>query len=190
MNEMYNSIVRMSRTNPAILSSFLQIYSNAVPVEGSTGPTGFTGPQGLAGDEYSSQTTSAVIINPGSGSVSIIVSTGLAYIYGTPVYVISTTSNSNFTGTVVYYNTNTGAMVIQNITDITGTFGTSQIYDINLPGFVGVTGPTGATGPTGPTGPTGNTGDVGPTGGAIMFDGGDPATSYAIGPVFDCGAVT
>ena len=180
----------MSRTNPALLSSFWQIYSNAVPIESGTGATGATGPQGLPGDEYSSTTTSSVIINPSSGSVSFNVGTGLAYIYGTPVYVISTTSNSNFTGNVVYYNINTGAMVIQNITAITGTFTSASVYNINLPGFAGVTGPTGTTGPTGPTGPTGNTGDVGPTGGAIVFDGGDPATSYLIGPVFDCGAVT
>ena len=121
----------MSRTNPALLSSFWQIYSNAVPIESGTGATGATGPQGLPGDEYSSTTTSAVTINPSSGSVSFNVGTGLAYIYGTPVYVISTTSNSNFTGNVVYYNINTGAMVIQNITAITGTFTSASVYNIN-----------------------------------------------------------
>jgi hypothetical protein len=37
---------------------------------------------------------------------------------------------------------------------------------------------SGSTGPTGPTGP------VAP---AIGFDGGNAASSYPIGPVFDCG---
>jgi hypothetical protein len=179
----------MSRTNPDILSSFLQIYSNAAPVEGATGPTGVTGPAGDPGDLYSSSTTSSVTINPGSGSVSFNVAVGLSYIYGTPVYVISSTHLSYFTGNVVYYNINTGAMVIQNITSITGSFPLTDIFSINLPGFYGDTGPTGATGPTGPTGSTGTTGMPGPTGGAIIFDGGYPSSIYLIGPVFDCGAV-
>jgi hypothetical protein len=36
----------------------------------------------------------------------------------------------------------------------------------------------------GPTGPTGATGPMAP---AIGFDGGNAASSYPIGPVFDCG---
>lgn len=179
----------MSRTNPSLLSSFLVIYSNPVEVESATGPTGATGPKGNVGDVYSSKTTTSVIITPSSGNVSIQVGTGLAYIYGTPVYVVSNTTYSHFQGTVVYYNISTGAMIIQNITSIVGSFLLSSIYNINLPGLIGTTGPTGPTGPAGPTGATGTTGAVGPTGGAIVFDGGDPATSYAIGPVFDCGAV-
>jgi len=180
----------MSRTNPAILSTFLSEYTPSVQIQSATGPTGSTGPRGLIGDTYGSSTLSAVTITPSSGSVSFIVGTGLSYIYGTPVYVVSTTNNANFVGTVVYYNTNTGAMVIQNITSITGTFAGAAIYNINLPGVFGATGPTGPTGNAGPTGITGGTGAVGPTGGAIIFDGGDPATNFVIGPVFDCGAVT
>jgi len=179
----------MSRTNPAILSTFISEYTPSVQIESATGPTGSTGPQGPVGDTYGSSTLSAVTITPSSGSVSFIVGTGLAYIYGTPVYVVSSTNNANFVGTVVYYNKNTGSMVIQNITSITGTFTGAAIYNINLPGVIGTTGPTGPTGFTGSTGPTGITGAVGPTGGAIIFDGGDPATNYMIGPVFDCGAV-
>lgn len=36
----------------------------------------------------------------------------------------------------------------------------------------------------GPTGPTGPTGPVAP---AIGFDGGNAASTYPLGPVFDCG---
>jgi hypothetical protein len=42
----------------------------------------------------------------------------------------------------------------------------------NLLPYVGVNGPTGPTGPMAP---------------AIGFDGGNAASSYPIGPVFDCG---
>lgn len=53
-------------------------------------------------------------------------------------------------------------------------------------------GSTGFTGPTGPTGPTGYgspgpTGPTGPMAPAIGFDGGNSASSYPLGPVFDCG---
>ena len=47
-------------------------------------------------------------------------------------------------------------------------------------------------GNTGPTGPTGFTGATGPTGPIVYytFDGGDPTTTYTVGPAFDCGAIT
>ena len=88
------------------------------------------------------------------------------------------------------YETNTGLLKVGN-----GTSGWNALPYYNTIGPTGVTGYTGptgmgATGSTGNTGSTGGTGDVGPTGGAIVFDGGDPASAYAIGPVFDCGAVT
>jgi hypothetical protein len=53
-------------------------------------------------------------------------------------------------------------------------------------GFTGPTGPTGSTGPTGygSPGPTGPTGPMAP---AIGFDGGNSASTYPLGPVFDCG---
>jgi len=183
----------MSRNNQALLNSYLNTYSNAAVVESATGPTGATGAPGLPGDIYSSSTFAPpVTLSPSlGGSVSIIVGTGLAYIYGTPVYVVGKTyTNYNFQGIVGYYNILTGSMTIQSISQINGSFINPDIFNINLPGYTGVTGPTGATGPTGNTGSTGGTGDVGPTGGAIVFDGGDPASAYAIGPVFDCGAVT
>ena len=41
----------------------------------------------------------------------------------------------------------------------------------------GVTGPQGKIGPTGPIGPVQS----------IGFDGGNAATVYSMGPVFDCG---
>lgn len=53
-------------------------------------------------------------------------------------------------------------------------------------------GPTGPTGPLGPSGATGPTGTTGPTGPVTpyIFDGGDPSSTYFVGPAFDCGGVT
>ena len=55
----------------------------------------------------------------------------------------------------------------------------------------GATGPTGPAGPAGPTGATGPAGPTGPTGAvtAYIFDGGNPYSSYSLGPAFDCGTV-
>ena len=181
----------MSRNNQALLNQYLNTYSNPQPVVSATGATGSTGPTGAAGDRYRSYTIYTITITPVlSGSVTLTVGIGLAYIYGTPVYVIGTTyTANNFLGNVTAYNTTSGVMTIGNISAINGSFPATDVYNINLPGFVGVTGTTGTTGPTGPTGPTGVTGLVGPTGGAIVFDGGDPASNYAVGPVFYCGAI-
>jgi len=186
----------MSRNNQNLLDSYLNTYSNAQPVDGTTGPTGVTGAAGNPGDIYSSSTPTSISLSPTlGGALTFYVGTGLSYIIGTPVYVVGNTiPANNFTGTVTYYNAttntvNSGRITVSNISAIHGTFPATDTYNINLPGFVGITGPTGPTGPTGAKGPTGNTGDVGPTGGAIIFDGGYPETSYAIGPVFDCGAI-
>jgi hypothetical protein len=50
----------------------------------------------------------------------------------------------------------------------------------------GGTGPTGDTGPTGPQGDTGATGPTGPVT-SYIFDGGNAASTYFLGPAFDCG---
>ncbi len=61
--------------------------------------------------------------------------------------------------------------------------------------YGGFTGPTGVTGPAGfgSTGATGvgDTGATGPTGPIIayIFDGGQPSTSYVVGPAFNAGGV-
>jgi formylmethanofuran dehydrogenase subunit D len=146
-------------------------------LNGQIGPRGFQGPigqkgiqgptgtQGVQGDKYNTK-SSLTIINPiQGGSISFSVSSNLAYITGNSIIVVdSNNSANNFEGIVFLYNSNTGNLVINNITNIQGTFGTSIIYNINLDGIDGPTGYTGDIGPTGDTGPTGYTGDIGPTG--------------------------
>lgn len=78
-----------------------------------------------------------------------------------------------------------------------GTGPTGAAGDTGATGPTGETGPTGDTGPTGEAGPTGDTGatgpsETGPTGPtgpvtSYIFDGGNAASTYAVGPAFDCG---
>lgn len=83
-------------------------------------------------------------------------------------------------------------------TGMTGAFGPPGIQGnsgvTGATGYQGDTGYTGETGPTGPTGfgetgATGEQGITGPTGPVVsyIFDGGNAASSYVLGPAFDCG---
>ena len=86
-------------------------------------------------------------------------------------YVDSGTSGSpyyTFTGTVISGDTLTGP--------------SPYVVSYNIIGPTGLTGSTGYTGSTGLTGPTGM---ITP----YIFDGGDPFTTYYLGPAFDCGGV-
>jgi hypothetical protein len=77
------------------------------------------------------------------GTQSLTVGTGLAYIPGNSAVVIDSTNSANrFEGTVQSYDPMTGALVLEGITSIRGTFG-SAVYYVNLDG---IDGPTGATG--------------------------------------------
>ena len=149
----------------AIPNNLVNILSNGY------GETGATGATGASGNVYNTSTTSSTIINPSSGSVTLTVSTGLAYITGNSVIVVQQNNSLNsFKGTISTYNSSTGILVIGNIVNIQGSFGSFVVYNVNLDGIDGPTGPTGSTGPigttgyTGPTGPTGSTGPIGTTG--------------------------
>ena len=94
--------------------------------------------------------------------------------------------------------TNTGATGATGLQGPTGPEGTATNTGATGPtgvtGATGFTGVTGATGQTGQTGSTGFTGVTGPTGaqGPIsyyIFEGGNPASEYTVGPAFDCGAI-
>ncbi len=133
-------------------------------ISGPTGPTGYTGPTGF-GDRYATYTTSAVTLTPSAPPVSLTVGRDLAYIVGNRAVVVSAVApNNSFQGIVTSYDTNTGAMVLDSITNVQGTFTGSVVYNVNLDGTLGATGYTGYTGPTGPTGATGATGPTGMTG--------------------------
>ena len=168
-------------TNPGF--SYFQMYAydltDVAPTgaTGSTGATGPTGASGLSGNLFNTTTTSAVTITPTQGgSVSLTVASGLSYIVGNSVAVISASTSSNrFEGTVQSYSAVTGAITIGNIQNVLGSFGSAVVYNVNLDGIDGPTGPTGAQGipgtadNTGATGPTGWTGPLGPTGSTNVY---------------------
>jgi hypothetical protein len=153
-------------------SFILDTYTvNLDGIDGPTGPTGSkgdTGSTGPTGDRFLSATTSPVLPTPTEGgSQSLTIGTQLSYIPGNSVVVVNSSSPSvSFEGRVASYNSASGALVVDQITNIKGSF-TSAVYNVNLDGVdgpTGPTGPTGATGATGATGPTGWTGWTGPTG--------------------------
>lgn len=127
-------------------------------IQGATGLTGSTGvgATGLAGDKYT--TFSSTTLTIGLGSRSLTVDTGLALSIGQSV-IIANTSSNQMTGDIVNYNSLTGALVA-NITTVIGS-GTFSHWHISL---VGSPGPAGATGIIGPTGATGIQGPIGSTG--------------------------
>jgi len=202
----------MSRTTTVILNNFLTIYNNPIPyipnrlnnpnintfaltVEQNepvviSGPIGPTGPAGKSGNRFSSRTQTQVLINPIiNGTIIFQVATGLAYIYGTPVYVSSAnTITNNFTGEVLEYDASTGFIVIGKISLIHGSFVTSNIYTINVVELTSI-GPLGDQGPTGISGNKGLTGYIGPTGPIVPFSGGTSLLITMFQDGFDCGDV-
>jgi hypothetical protein len=146
---------------------------------GNPGPQGPTGATGLAGDIFSSTSTTGITlasITTGS-QVSLNVGPDLAYSRVQDVLVAAGLSQF-FTATVITYGGET--LTVQ----VSGVCGSNffNSWDVNLAGAVGQAGPqgpqgntgnagiqgntgnTGATGGTGPQGNTGNTGNTGPTG--------------------------
>ena len=149
--------------NPATPSVVFTVYqiTNLGPT-GPTGTTGTTGPTGIQGDKYLTSTTNSTLLTPiNGGSANLLVETNLAYITGNSVVVTAQDNSGNFEAFVSSYNSTSGELVLNDITNIQGTFTNSVIYNVNLDGIDGPTGPTGNTGPTGITGPTGNTGPTG-----------------------------
>jgi len=84
--------------------------------------------------KYPTQTTSAVIIVPTVSPLTLTVETNLAYRIGNSIFVtnVNNPTVDNFIGKVSSYNTTTGTLIINNITNISGTFGSSVIYKVNL----------------------------------------------------------
>jgi len=126
--------------------------------EGPIGPEGPTGNSGKDGDRFCTKTISATRIRPTEKSfISIDVEPGLAYISGNSVIVseVPNSINSNlytFEGTIHFYNKDSGHIVIKDITNIHGDFGTHDCYYyVNLDGIDGAPGEQGPPGPTGPS---------------------------------------
>ena len=176
---------------------------------GSTGAEGqgITGATGLNGDKFQTATASVTITPTQGGTLSLTVGAGLAYIAGNSVVVVDSGSALNrFEATVTSYSGTT--LDIGSITNITGTFTSPAIYNVNLDGvdgpagvngvtgatgFVyGLTGSAGATGETGRNGVTGSTGSAGgatgETGVGITGETGTNGVTGSTGPAGVTGA--
>ena len=138
--------------------------------EGATGPIGPTGQAGSNGDKYLSVTTRLVTAFPlgtivNKGNTTTTINSSLAYIPGNSVIVTSSSPNDplniKFEATVSSYNSITGDLSLNGISNINGDWTIVTVANINLDG---IDGPTGTTGPTGQAGATGATGTTGPTG--------------------------
>lgn len=169
--------------NPGIYSTF------SILTGGTTGPTG---PAGKSGTRFSSITQSPVLITPTIGGIVMLeVGKYLSYIYGTPVYINSAeVYTNNFKGTVLAYDSDTGYITIGNIIAINGSFGTADMYTINVQELTNI-GPQGPQGGAGFGGIQGGKGPTGPTGPQVPFSGGNAAyiamSMFQYG--FDCGDV-
>ena len=138
---------------------------------GPTGPTGNIGSTGLAGDRYTTLSSTSESI--GTGSKTFTVDSGLALSIGQTVIIAYDASNK-MEGSVTSYS---GTTLVVDVTSTTGAGGPYTSWSISLSGAPGpqgstgptgaasnVTGPTGAAGTNGTNGTNGSTGSTGPTG--------------------------
>jgi hypothetical protein len=138
-----------------------------------------------AGDRYATTSTSTLAL-VASGTVNLIVETGLKYSVG-QVAIIAYDNSNYMIGTVSAYNAATGALSVV-ISSRVGA-GTYSSWSVNLNGAAGPAGPTGPAGPQGNVGATGSTGPTGPIGGTLNVDGGDPSSIYGGILPLDAGGV-
>ena len=122
---------------------------------------GPTGPSGKDGDRFRTKTIRPTLLQPNTNSLIIIhVEPGLAYISGNSVIVAEVADSllselNTFEGTIHYYGETSGQLIIKDLTNIRGEFGSKETYyHVNLDGVDGAQGEPGQEGPTGPPGPT------------------------------------
>ena len=136
-----------------------------------TYPQGLPGPAGENGDRYMTLTTTMFSPIPTSSTVSTTatVSKDLAYTPGNSVLVADNSNPlvNNFEARVVAYDSSTGEITVDTITNFNGSFAAVSVAGVNLDAIDGPQGPTGATGVQGiqgVTGPQGLQGSTGATG--------------------------
>jgi hypothetical protein len=121
------------------LSPLSQIETKTDIIVGPTGPQGSEGSQGLSGDRYCSKTIVKHIFDMKNNSfIGFNIETGLAYISGNSVIVAEVPTKidaeiNSFEGTIQYYNSQSGQIIIKNINNIKDTIEKiPAYYYINL----------------------------------------------------------
>ena len=172
---MSSSLATSNKKSRAIFAGMCPGPVGPTGPQGTGGLLGTTGPTGPSGDKYLSSTGIPITLSPVNGGIlSLIIGSNLAYITGNSVVVVDTTSSNTFEGRVNIYDSLSGSITIDTITNINGfSSGVTSVFNINLDGIDGPQGIQGIQGPTGeqgiqgiqgPTGPTGEKGIQGPTG--------------------------
>ena len=133
-----NKIYISDTTNPTI-NNFIGNVSSYNTTTGTLIINNITNINGTY--KYPTKTTNAVIINPSVSPLTLNVETNLAYKTGNSIFVTNANNPTinNFIGKVSSYNTTTGTLIINNITNINGTFSSSVIYNVNL-NILGING--------------------------------------------------
>ena len=86
---------------------------------------------------YKTETVSIIKINPNNSPITLTVANNLPYISGDPIYISNKiTSSNNFECSVSSYNTSNGTLVINNITNINGTFDLQVKYDVTFNQYI------------------------------------------------------
>ena len=146
---------------------------------GSNGATGATGVTGSAGPGYYATSATSLTI-ASSGSVTLATQSGLAYVVGDRVRILSQSTATNYMeGTITAYS---GTSMTVSVTNSSGS-GTIASWYISETGNVGAAGTNGTNGTNGATGATGATGAAGTNGtngtnGAAGATGATGATGF------------
>jgi hypothetical protein len=131
---------------------------------GTSGSSGLTGTSGLSGDRYQTTTTNTLTLQTGV-ILTFTVETGLAYTPAQDV-IVSYNASNHMHGILVSYNSGTGLMQVDMITQ-TGS-GTYSSWTVNLNGAAGGDGSSGTSGSAGTSGAgtSGTSGVAGTSGSA------------------------
>jgi hypothetical protein len=131
---------------------------------GTSGSSGLTGTSGLSGDRYQTTTTNTLTLQTGV-ILTFTVETGLAYTPAQDV-IVSYNASNHMHGILVSYNSGTGLMQVDMITQ-TGS-GTYSSWTVNLNGAAGGDGSSGTSGSAGTSGygTSGTSGVAGTSGSA------------------------
>lgn len=161
----------------ASTTSWVSLCDNSSAAMGTTGSTGFTGPNGITG------ATGGTGDNGYTGSTGVTGNSGITGFTGSTgdIGATGTTGDMGATGA-------TGGTGLIGATGSSGNTGATGVTGDNGPtGVTGDSGSSGVTGDTGSTGNTGSTGDIGSTGNTgstgSTGDVGTTGSTGATGPV-------
>ena len=141
-----NSIFISNKTNPTV-NNFIGKVSSYSTTSGTLIINNITNIQGtfisnviyivnlnITGTNgYKTETVSAVQINPSVSPLTLIVANNLPYLPEDPIYISNQTiSSNNFKGNVSSYSSLTGTLIIDNITNIQGTFNSTVKYNVTF----------------------------------------------------------